>query len=131
MNIAFAVLVGLVLWLPTIVALSGGSLGASMGGTDLLPVWSPVVFVTVPAFVRSIDNRPNTALWYVALAPLLMICGFIGGQVLRQVLFKDNYSPSNDRLCHLLATLPWLLLGAMNAVLAHRRAKQAEASGDA
>ena len=129
-NIAFALFVGLALWLPTLLALSGGGLGPAMGGTDLLPVWSPFIFVTVPAFVRAIEHRPSTAVWLIASAPLLMIAGFIGGQVLRRVLFEGKYSPSGDLLCHLLATLPWLLLGAIHVVQA-RRAKQSHANRDA
>ena len=124
MNITFAFIIGAVLWLPTLLALDGAGLGSPMRGSELLPVLSPVIFVAIPVSIRSFARSSPGAIWWLALAPLLMALGFIGAQLLREAIFRKDYSPRGDLICNTSVALLWLASGAIYFVLSRRAASQ-------
>ena len=125
MSIAFAFLVGTLLWIPTLMLVVSGvsGLGPGMGWPDQLSAWAPLVFIAIPTVVRS----PSAAsAWWIALAPLLIWASILATQVLHRALFNGRYVAGGDLICNLIAVAFWAAIGGwtlFHATRARRLAK--------
>ena len=113
MNRSAALIVGLVIWIPTtfIVSIAGGHW---FDGPEVFAAIGPLIAFGVPGLlIDSKDNRAALSMleWTIALAPLLLLVGALSGFMLKRVIFGNTHTGLSSGLSPMLAFFLWCVLG--------------------
>ena len=114
MSIGFAIIVGVLIWVPSMFILGGSSLGPAIQGAELLVAGAPVAFIGGLSLWRA-GQSGNTAVaaWVVALAPLLAIAGLITSSIASRLIFGAAYHASKDLLGALVSAIAWAAVAVL------------------
>lgn len=96
LNAALAFLVGLAIWLPSLLVFTGAPvLGRGIEGWEKVSYFAPVVLVVVPVLMRMMARgHRGRAMWLAAVAPLLGLAGSFCALLIEQMLLGSSYTYS-------------------------------------
>jgi hypothetical protein len=119
---AIAIVVGVLIWLPSLFLLSGAGISRGPSGWEFLSALCPVGAIGIPALVRASQNQnTNRIFWLIALGPLLVLVGACTAFAFEELVVGDGYNRNRAQIGALVNIAAWGGIGLIIHLLRSRK----------